>query len=513
MKTHPKSPKEHRQKIRSKLARKQEHLKEHRAELQTEVIRKFNLRLYLSLTTGLATLLIGIGLWLLLSRVVSNNILLTGKHYAYSIARSMSMTIAAEKQRLAAQPGGPPNLEDPQAWQTLNPAIRNSMELFSVKQIQIYNRRGCVVYSTRPEQIGTCKPDDPLLLSALDGENTAQIQQSTQEDNPLKERLRLDTIEVYVPIGKPVEGEETPFPGVFEIHMDITPIRRTLLKANLGIIAVVFASMLLLFAVQLYFGHKADKIIRLQQAALEERTRQLESLQKIKEDLTNMIVHDMKNPLTAIMGYLKLLQKGLQGVASESQSQMLNTAHQASQRLLDMTMNLLDISRIEENKMPLKREPVALRELAGAVIQPFAPEIEETALHLAVEIPDDLAPLPADRDVLRRILTNLLSNAIKHTGAEGHITLRAAEHGSEVWISVQDDGEGIPAEAIPHLFQKFSQVENQQLGSKTDTGLGLAFCKLAVEAHGGRIWVESTPGAGSTFTCSLPTDGEYLPRK
>ena len=321
---------------------------------------------------------------------------------------------------------------------------------------------------------------------------------------PLKERLHLDTIEVYVPIGKLAPDEETPFPGVFEIHMDITPIRSTLLRANLGIIAVVFVAMLLLFTVQLYFGHKADKIIRLQQAALEERARQLESLQKIKEDLTNMIVHDMKNPLTAIMGYLKLLQKGLRGVASEAQSRMLDTAHQASQRLLDMTMNLLDISRMEENKIPLKREPVALRELVSAVVRPFTLEIQAATLHLAVEIPDDLAPLPADRDVLRRILINLLSNAIKHTRAEGHITLRAAEHGSEVWISVQDDGEGIPTEAIPHLFQKFSQVENQQLGSKTDTGMGLTFCKLAVEAHGGRIWVESTPGAGSTFTCSLP---------
>ena len=504
MKTHPKSPKEHRQEIRDKRTRKKQHLKEHRAELQTEFVRKFNLRLYLSLTTGFATLLIGVGLWLLLSRVVSNNILMTGEHYAFNIARAMSATIAAEKQRLAIQPGGPPNLEDPHAWQTLNPAIRSNMELFSVKQIQIYNRQGCVVYSTRPEQIGTCKPDDPLLLRALDGENTAQIQQSTQGDNPLKERLRLDTIEVYVPIGKSVAGEETPFPGVFEIHMDITPIRSSLLRANVGIIAVVFAAMLLLFAVQLYFGHKADKIIRLQQAALEKRARQLESLQKIKEDLTNMIVHDMKNPLTAIMGYLKLLQKGLRGVVSEAQSQMLDTAHQASQRLLDMAMNLLDISRMEEDKMPLKREPVALRELVNAVIRPFAPEIQATALHLAMEIPDDLAPLPADRDVLRRILTNLLSNAIKHTGAEGHVTLRAAEHGSEVWISVQDDGEGIPAEAIPHLVQTVSQVENQQLGSKTDTGLGLTFCKLAVEAHGGRIWVESTPGVGSTFTCSLP---------
>jgi|GEM_PF-2261450 len=504
METHPESPKEHRQKIRSKLARKQQHLKEHRAELQTKVVRKFNLRLYLSLTTGLATLLIGIVLWLLLSSVVSNNILLTGEQYAYSIARSISITIAAEKQRLAAQPGGPPNLEDPQAWQTLSPAIMNSLKPFNVKQIQIYNRQGCVVYSTQTTQIGTCKPDDPLLLSALNGENTARIRQSPQEDDPLKEHLRPDTMEVYIPIGEPIAGEETPFRGVFEIHMDITPIRSALLRANLGIIAAVFAAMLLLFAVQMYFARKADKIIRLQQAALEEHARQLESLQKIKEDLTNMIVHDMKNPLTAIMGYLKLLQKELQGVASEAQTQMLDTAHRASQRLLDMTMNLLDISRMEEDKMPLKREPVALRELAGAVIRPFAPEIEEAALHLAVEIPDDLAPLPADRDVLRRILTNLLSNAIKHTGAEGHITLRAAEHGSEVWLSVQDDGEGIPAEALPHLFQKFSQVENQQLGRKTDTGLGLAFCKLAVEAHGGRIWVESTPGAGSTFTCSLP---------
>ncbi len=462
--------------------------------------RPFNLLLYLSLTTGVTVALLGIGLWFTFTMIMNNSMLKISERYAMSIAQGLDTRLMQEYAGPEAVDIQIPALDQTADFQRFDQLVRKDMAAFNIEELKIYDTQSCILYSTEIEQIGRCDSINEHLQSALTGKPSAELQYSQEAGDLPGERIAVDAIETYVP----VRASNGTVVRAFEIYQDVTEMRRSLLLTNVVVILVLLVAMGLFYIVQHGFAHQADFLIKQQRQILEERNRELEELEQLKTDLTNMIVHDMKSPLTAIMGYLKLLDRGIDRQTPEQNRMMVDQSYQASERLLDMIMNLLDISRIEEGQLTLKKEPIDMAALADIVVRPLTPAVQETDKSLTVELPDGLPPFEADQDMLRRILTNLLTNAIKHTDRGGKIALRAESHPGEIWISIQDNGEGIPAEAIPQLFRKFSQVKDKKLGQRTDTGLGLAFCKLAVEAHGGRIWVESQINRGSTFTFSLP---------
>jgi signal transduction histidine kinase len=149
--------------------------------------------------------------------------------------------------------------------------------------------------------------------------------------------------------------------------------------------------------------------------------------------------------------------------------------------------------------------------LAGECAQEMEGLARTSGVELHRELPEGLPDANADRGLARRIIANLLSNAIKHTPAGGHVTIGASGHAEMLLVWVRDTGEGIPEEFHPLIFEKFAQVALKKQGLATDRGLGLAFCKMAVEAHGGRISVASRPGEGSTFSVLLPAASEEGP--
>ena len=184
----------------------------------------------------------------------------------------------------------------------------------------------------------------------------------------------------------------------------------------------------------------------------------------------------------------------------------MKLAREETYHLLHLSVNMLDVRKIQAGKMKLNTEPVFAVQFAEVIEQARGDVgVGMRERHLRIQIPPELPPVLADPEILRRIYANLLSNAMKHTTSGGVITVLAQPQGSELLCTVRDDGEGIPAEDIPNLFAAFEQ-SRLTLHGRFDTGMGLAFCKLAVEGHGGRIWVESERGQGASFYFTLPLD-------
>ena len=237
-------------------------------------------------------------------------------------------------------------------------------------------------------------------------------------------------------------------------------------------------------------------------AELAESYRKLQELERLRDDLTYMIVHDLRTPLTSLLSGLQTIP--LVGDLNEIQTEMVEIAVDGGRTLLGMINDLLDVEKMEQESVPLEMTPLT----AGGLIERATAQVvllaQSSGLTLAREAPLDLPPFPGDEDKLRRTIINLLGNAIKFTPVGGTITAAAELGEGVVLFSIRDTGEGIPPEAFERIFEKFGQVENRKAGRKMSTGLGLTFCKLAVEAHGGRIWVESLPGQGSAFFFTIP---------
>ena len=285
-------------------------------------------------------------------------------------------------------------------------------------------------------------------------------------------------------------------------------------------------------------------------AQLEARNQDLLRLEELKDSLMQMIVHDLKNPLTAIMGNLSLVlqspasrppaddrgaggrgsasgpdARGSSGTApasggghtAEAKSagapaadweqktrRRVGVALESSRGMMRMILDLLDIARLEESAMVLDRTRVPIADVMEASIQENGGLLTSAKIAIDREFHSPVPEVWADAGLMGRVVGNLLSNAIKHTPDGGRITLGSLSRGEEMVVFVRDTGEGIEIASQDLIFEKFRQAESRKHGLKTDRGLGLAFCKMAVEAHGGRIWIESAPGKGSTFFVALP---------
>ena len=170
---------------------------------------------------------------------------------------------------------------------------------------------------------------------------------------------------------------------------------------------------------------------------------------------------------------------------------------------MDMINAMLDLAKIEAGEMELQLEAVSLAGVLEDVKIGLAAQLGTRELSLQIRLPDGLASVSADRESLRRILVNILGNAISFSPHKGEITVAANEVEGQIRLTVRDQGPGIPEEDQAKIFEKFGQIESRQSGRKYSTGLGLAFCKMAVEAHGGQIGVETQDGEGSTFWFTL----------
>ncbi len=245
--------------------------------------------------------------------------------------------------------------------------------------------------------------------------------------------------------------------------------------------------------------------LELRNAELEEANARLREADIWKENLSSMIIHDLKNPLGVIQGTLIFFKGTLDDELDEKQSQLLESALLSSERAINLVNAILDVRRLEEGRMPLEFQPVAPADAIQACIDEMHPLLRIHNLIIVIDVPRGLSPVRADYSTLIRVLGNLLDNAIKFTPSGGRITISARQTPGGIRFSVADTGYGIPPEQHDRIFEKFAQAGIRAQGQRAGVGLGLTFCKLAVEAHHGRIWVESDRGIGTTFHFTLPT--------
>jgi len=239
------------------------------------------------------------------------------------------------------------------------------------------------------------------------------------------------------------------------------------------------------------------------------KNEKLEELQKAKEGLTHMIIHDLRNPLTAISTYLQLALMEKKDL-SEGQQTKISRCFFFCNELDRLIQNLLDINKMEEKRMQLQVENTDLETLINDVSDHFRADAEERAISLSFFKEEKIPSLPIDPGLMKRVFANLLNNALRHTLKEGkiEITVDFAPDKKHLRVAVRDNGMGLPPEYHQKIFDKFEQArlksEKNVVGS---SGLGLTFCKMAVEAHGGKIWVESEgEKKGCTFFVSIPIE-------
>ncbi|MFN2109241.1 MAG: ATP-binding protein, partial [Anaerolineae bacterium] len=225
-------------------------------------------------------------------------------------------------------------------------------------------------------------------------------------------------------------------------------------------------------------------------------------VERMREDLTRTTVHDLRNPLTSISGAIKLLEEGIQDTLTDEQQRLLNIANRSTLRMLNLVNAILDISRLEDGQMPLEHTIINLHDFVKDVIQSQMPLAIDKDLHIENVIPTELSPVVGDRGLLERVFQNLIGNAIKFTPSGGTIRITGREGNEDpakLHISVSDTGAGIPPEIQGRLFEKFASGKQSGRG----TGLGLAFCKMVLNAHKENIWVEKSDERGTTFTFTL----------
>ena len=226
-------------------------------------------------------------------------------------------------------------------------------------------------------------------------------------------------------------------------------------------------------------------------------------LERMRDDLVHAMVHDLRNPLTVISGALSFLDENVAGTLSPSHLELWEIAQKSTQGMLGLIKAILEISRLESRQMPLEHTLISLADLVASVLESQLPLAADKDLHLESDVSPTLPPAWADAGLIERVLQNLIGNAIKFTPAGGVVRVTARTEISErprFILSVSDTGPGISPEIQERLFQKFVTGRQEGRGS----GLGLAFCKMVIESHGERIWVESTSESGTTFTFTLP---------
>ena len=259
---------------------------------------------------------------------------------------------------------------------------------------------------------------------------------------------------------------------------------------------------------RLVLGARVRSLLKLKAAtdALEDSLRKLRELERVRDDLMKMIVHDLKTPLTSVLATLEMLADGDFGEVSTPQKVAIGDVESKSEDLLALIDDILEVARIEEANITLTLAPMAPGALLAELVHEWNHRFQQEQTTVSVSVADDAPVFTGDKGLIKRVFSNLIQNAVTHSSRAVHLELSARRAGHGVLFTVSDNGPGIPPEYHEVIFRKFGQVEMPRTPRTRSSGLGLTFCKLVVERHRGRIWVNSAEGKGSSFYIELPSD-------
>ena len=235
---------------------------------------------------------------------------------------------------------------------------------------------------------------------------------------------------------------------------------------------------------------------------VQEKYRHVQRLEELRDSLVHMIVHDLRSPLTAIQSGIELLKLEVDGTLDDEVMQCLRDTLTSTDQVTQMIGSMLDVNRMESGQMPLSLGDIEMHALVRDAVATLGSRSKR--VHVEKGDPSTHLWAAADADVVRRVLVNLVSNALEYSPQELPVTVAIEGRDGAVRVAVSDRGPGVPEDFKMRVFEKFGQVTGRKKNQGRSTGLGLAFCKLAVEAHNGRIGVESEEGSGATFWFELP---------
>jgi signal transduction histidine kinase len=258
---------------------------------------------------------------------------------------------------------------------------------------------------------------------------------------------------------------------------------------------------------RLVLGARVRSLLKLKAAtdALENSYRKLRELEKVRDDLMKMIVHDLKSPLTSVLATLELLADGDFGKLSDDQKRAVGDAEGKAEDLLTLIEDILEVARIEEAAVTLTRAPIAPAALLSELYHEWQHRFQQEGTNASIKVDDDTPVFYADKALMKRVFSNLIQNAVSHSSRPIELSMNAKKSGDAILFTFADNGPGIPEEYHEVIFRKFGQVSGGvKVPRVRSSGLGLTFCKLVVDLHGGMIWVRSREGEGSAFHVQLP---------
>jgi signal transduction histidine kinase len=408
----------------------------------------------------------------------------------------------------------------------LNDLFQRVVESEGMLRMNLIAPSGLVTYSTSPPLIGTQVDEGSALTAALAGRGVTRVEHDEFEAG------RKKALETYLPV-QPAGGAPV---GVFELYQDygervseqanktILPVAGFLGIALFGIcVALVPILRRVTAAVEVRNEQLVAQASRLEQSlsiaqearaeaeaarrTLSEQNKRLRELDRLKDEFLSLVSHELRTPLTSIRGYLELVLDEEAGEINEEQRRFLKAVERNSQRLLRLVGDLLFVAQVDAGRLTLERAEVDLSALARDCVEAARPVADQKSIELSLE-DHATEPLLADRGRLAQVLDNLVSNALKFTPEGGRVVLRTDVVDDHAVLEVEDSGIGVPADEQPRLFERFFRAATATEQAIPGTGLGLAIVKVIVEAHGGRIRVQSTQDVGSVFRVELPLSVE-----
>jgi signal transduction histidine kinase len=358
------------------------------------------------------------------------------------------------------------------------------------------------------EDLLRADPERIAKLQGLQREYFLSLTQGRFDAEYFESRLRVGDVHQQIGI-RPVW-----YIGAFALYLRLA-LRALVAESGDGarilptaeaLIKAIFLDMSLTMNTYIYGGF----VERAAAAALEQATQVAEDalqarteVDHLKDDLTSMVVHDLKNPVNGIAMMVKLALRKAQELPEAHRGYLLQI-DRTCREMMRLIQNLLEISKIEEGKMPVGREPIVLAEVVDEVAHEYQPVAEQAGRKLRIEVGTELPPAIGDRALLKRVLVNLVVNALRHSGSL-EVVVEGRPLPAQVMLNVIDYGHGIAESDQTRIFEKFRSVRRSPSDDPAgDTGLGLPFCKLAVERMGGRLTLASTGGASTVFTVILP---------
>jgi len=239
---------------------------------------------------------------------------------------------------------------------------------------------------------------------------------------------------------------------------------------------------------------------------LEEKNSSLVRMDKFKEELINLIVHDMKNPLFVIQGNLQMMSMNIDQSPTETLKKYAKRIERSSQQLLRMVVNLLDISRFEEGNLVLKQDIVNFNNIVDEITQQIKEYPENQTKEVIFDADASLSEMVFDKSIMERVMENMITFAINNTADGGQVDIQTRKlDDGQLQISIHDSGTQIPNKYHDKIFEKFSQAEIKNAGYRVERALGLTFCKMAIDAHHGKMWMDLDNPVGNRFIIQVPS--------